>query len=114
MSHSLRDDAPADFSIFRRRILIGGGVLLGGFAAAQHIPTAALGATSAEFPTQFMELSSLLIPHRLDLDVGLRLAAALRIKDSSLPTHVGGLIDIAKNKNATIVEDFFPDIPRVP
>ncbi len=114
MSHSFRDDAPADFSLFRRRILIGGGLLLGGFAAAQGVPTAAAGAATAEFPKQFMELSSLLIAHRLDPDVGLRLAAALRMKDSALPTHVANLIDIAKHKNATIVEDFFPDVPGGP
>jgi hypothetical protein len=32
------------------------------------------------YPNQFMELSSLLIAHRLDRDVGFRLAAALGMK----------------------------------
>jgi fructose 5-dehydrogenase small subunit len=113
MSESYRDDAPADFSLCRRKILIGGGLLLGGFAAAQNIPADA-GASTAEFPNQFMELSSLLIPHRLDRDVGLRLAAALRMKDPALPAHAASLIEIAKHRHATTVEDFFSDVPDGP
>ena len=35
-----RDDAPPDFSLFRRKTLIGGGLLLGGFAAGTRIPAA--------------------------------------------------------------------------
>jgi hypothetical protein len=46
--------------------------------------------------------------------VGLRLAAALRIKDPALPTHVVSLIEIAKQKHATIVEEFFSDVPDGP
>jgi hypothetical protein len=114
MSHSYRDDAPADFSLFRRKFLIGGGLLLGGLAVTGNIPAAAASAPIAAFPNQFMELSSLLIPHRLDRDVGLRLAAALRMKDPALPTHVVSLIEIAKQKHATIVEEFFSDVPDGP
>jgi len=114
MIHSYRDDAPAEFSLFRRKILIGGGLLIGGFAATGNLPAVAASAPTAEFPNQFMEISSLLIPHRLDRDVGLRLAAALRMKDPALPTHVTTLIEIAKQKHATIVEDFFSDVPDGP
>jgi hypothetical protein len=59
-----------------------------------------------------MELSSLLIPHRLDRDVGLRLAAALSAKDPALKGHVTALLEIARKKQAAIVEDFFPDVPE--
>jgi fructose 5-dehydrogenase small subunit len=114
MSHSNRDGPPSDFSPFRRKILIGGGVLLGGLAASQNIPTATPSASTAEFPRRFMELSSLLIPHRLDRDVGFRLAAALRMRDPGLEGHVAGLIAIAELKNATIVEDFFSDVSEGP
>jgi fructose 5-dehydrogenase small subunit len=61
-----------------------------------------------------MKISSLLIPHRLDHDVGLRLAAALRMKDPELPARIDSLIDIAKQKNAVVVEDFFSDVPEGP
>jgi fructose 5-dehydrogenase small subunit len=113
MTHLHRDDSPPDFSLFRRKILIGGGVILGALAAQ---PIASIAADSAQstYPSQFSELSALLIPHRLDRDVGLRLAAALRIKDPTFEAQVAGLLQIAKRKDAKIVEDFFPDVPEGP
>jgi hypothetical protein len=114
MNQSYRDDTPAGFNLFRRKIIIGGGLLLGGLATASNVPTVAASAPTTDFPNQFMELSSLLIAHRLDHDVGLRLAAALRIKDPMFAAHVIELIAIAEKKNAKIVEDFFADIPDGP
>jgi fructose 5-dehydrogenase small subunit len=110
MKHSHRDDAPQDFSLFRRRIVIAGGVVLGGFAVAPAFPLA----TANTPPDPFMELSSLLIPHRLDRDVGVRLDAALSAKDPAFAGHVTALLDIARKKQAAIVEDFFPDVPDGP
>jgi fructose 5-dehydrogenase small subunit len=112
MSHSYRDDAPADFSLFRRRIVIAGGVVLGGFAVAPTFPLATTDTATAAPPDPFMELSSLLIPHRLDRDVGLRLAKALSAKDPTFAGHVTALLEIAKKKQAAVVEDFFPDVPE--
>lgn len=112
MTHSYRDDAPPEFSLIRRRILIGGGALLGAVAAAPTFPTAAAEPATAALPNEFMELSSLLIPHRLDRDVGLRLAAALSAKDPAFAGHATALLEIAKKKQAAIVEDFFPDVPE--
>jgi fructose 5-dehydrogenase small subunit len=114
MSHSYRDDAPADFSLFRRKIVVGGGLLLGGLAAIPHVSRGSVDAPTTDFVNQFMELSSLLIPHKLDRDVGLRLAAALKIKDPGFTGRVTNLIDIAKRKQAKIVEEFFPDVPDGP
>jgi hypothetical protein len=110
MKHSHRDDAPQDFSLFRRRIVIAGGVVLGGLAVAPAFPLA----TANTPPDPFMELSSLLIPHRLDRDVGVRLDAALSAKDPAFAGHVTALLDIARKKQAAIVEDFFPDVPDGP
>ena len=114
MTHSDRDDAPADFSLFRRQILIAGGVLLGGLAVAPTFPTAAADTSTAAPPNPFMELSALLIPHRLDRDVGVRLDAALSAKDPAFAGHVTALLDVARKKQAAIVEDFFPDVPDGP
>jgi hypothetical protein len=114
MTPSDRDDAPPDFSLFRRKTLIGGGLLLGGFAAAPRIPAGPEEPATADFGNQFIQLSSLLIPHQLDRDVGLRLAAALRTKDPAFTAHVSTLIDIARKKKAKIVEEFFPDVPDGP
>jgi hypothetical protein len=98
MSPPDRDDAPPDFSLFRRKTLIGGGLLLGGFAAAPRIPAAPEAPATADFDNQFLQLSSLLIPHQLDRDVGLRLAAALRTKDPAFTAHVTALLEIARKK----------------
>jgi hypothetical protein len=118
MSDAYRDDAPAEFSLHRRRILIGGGVLLGSLAAASSMPSAAADvgadASAADYATQFLRLSALLIPHPLDRDVGLRLAAALKMKNPAFASHVSGLLDIAKQKRATVVEEFFPEVAAGP
>jgi hypothetical protein len=112
MSPSDRDDAPPDFSLFRRKIIIGGGLALGGFAAGTRIPAAPeASAGTADFAGQFMNLSSLLIPHQLDRNVGSRLAAALRMKEPEFTARVTALLDIATGKNARIVEEFFSDVP---
>jgi len=114
MSTSDRDDSPPDFSLCRRRVIIGGGLLLGGIAAGTRIQAAPEDPASADFVGQFMQLSLLLIPHQLDRDVGLRLAAALRTKDPGFTGHVTALLDIARKKNARIVEEFFSDVPDGP
>ena len=114
MSPVDRDDAPPDFSLFRRKTLIGGGLLLGGIAAGATIPATPADSATADFGNQFIQLSALLIPHQLNRDVGMRLAAALRTKDPEFVAHVTTLLDIARKKNARIVEEFFPDVPDGP
>jgi fructose 5-dehydrogenase small subunit len=113
MSHFHRADVPAELGLSRREILIGGGVLLSALAAAP-IATIAADSSLTTYPGEFLEISALLIPHQLDRDVGLRLAAALRMKDPTFAAKVTELIRIAKSKNAKIVEEFFPDVPDGP
>jgi hypothetical protein len=114
MSPVDRDDAPPDFSLFRRKTLIAGSLLLGGFAAGATIPATPADSATGDFGNQFIQLSALLIPHQLNRDVGMRLAAALRTKDPEFSAHVTTLLDIARKKNARIVEEFFPDLPDGP
>jgi fructose 5-dehydrogenase small subunit len=111
MTQLKRDDAPPQFSLVRRKVLIGSGVLLGSIAATP-IATIAAVSSKTSYLDRFSAISALLIPHRLDPEVGRRLAAALRTKDLSFDVQVTGLLEIAGKKNAKIAEEFFPDIPE--
>ena len=61
-----------------------------------------------------MQISSLLIPHRLHPEVGKRIGAAMSGLNPSLANQVADLLAIATRKNARIVEDFFADVPDGP
>jgi fructose 5-dehydrogenase small subunit len=114
MSDQHRDDSPTAFSLARREVVIGGAFLVGGLAAGLMPTQSATAAWSEEASARFMEISSLLIQHRLDQEVGKRIGAAMGALNSQLSDQVTELLAIAKNKNAKIVEDFFPDVPEGP
>ena len=114
MSDQHRDDSPTAFSLARREVVIGGAFLVGGLAAGLMPTQSAMAAWSEEASARFMEISSLLIPHRLHEDIGKRIGAAISALNPSLSDQVAELLAIAKNKNAKIVEDFFPDVPEGP
>ena len=113
---TVRIDAPVEFSPDRRQLLAAGAALIGAAVwngpmhAAQALPAAA--APDAVAP--FLELSQLLIPHRLDGEVGRRLALAMAASDPALSSQIDALLQIARARGAKIVEDFFPDIPDGP
>jgi fructose 5-dehydrogenase small subunit len=109
-----RDDSPTAFSLARREVMIGGAFLVGGLATGLMPTESAMAAWSEEASARFMEISSLLIQHRLNQDIGRRMGAAMGALNSQLSDQVTELLTIAKNKNAKIVEDFFPDIPEGP
>jgi len=67
---------------------------------------------SQESSAQFMEISSLLIPHRLRQEVGKRIGAAMSALNPSLSAQIAELLAIAKKHDARIVEDFFSDVPE--
>ena len=114
MSDQHRDDSPTVFSLARREVVIGGAFLVGGLAAGLMPTQSAMAAWSEEASARFMEISSLLIQHRLDQEVGRRIGAAMGALNSQLSDQVTELLAIAKNKNAKIVEEFFPDVPEGP
>ena len=87
--------------------------LLGGLAVLP-LPASAAPSWSEESSARFMEISSLLIPHRLNGAIGKRIGAAMSALNPSLSEQVAELLAIAKNKDAKIVEDFFPDVPDGP
>lgn len=115
MPDRYRDDCPTAFNLARRELLLSGLSLVGGLAVIPALPTIAAAASwSPDAATQFMEISSLLIPHHLDAEIGRRIGAVMSALNPALSEQVTGLIAIAKNKNARIVEDFFPDVPEGP
>ena len=109
-----RDDSPTAFKLARREILVGA-LFVGGLSALATLPTtSAAAAWSDESAAQFLEISSLLIPHRLNAAIGKRIGNLMSALNPSLAEHVTGLLAIARAKNARVVEDFFPDVPEGP
>jgi fructose 5-dehydrogenase small subunit len=113
-----RDDSPTAFNLARnpaRREVLVGALLMGGLSALAALPaSSATVAWSDESAAQFIEISSLLIPHRLSAAIGKRIGNLMSALNPSLSEHVTGLLAIAKAKNAKVVEEFFPDVPEGP
>ena len=110
MLDQYRDDSPTAFTLSRRYVLVGG-LFVGGTAALATVPAiAAPTPLSDQSAAQFMKISLLLVPHRLNAEVGMRMGAL----NPLLPQQIDGLLSIARQKNARIVEDFFDDVPDGP
>jgi fructose 5-dehydrogenase small subunit len=108
-----RDDSPTAFNLARRKVLVGG-LFIGGLAALPTLPAIAATSWSDQSAARFMEISSLLVPHHLNEEIGKRMGAAMGALNPSLSQHIDGLLSIAREKNARIVEDFFADVPDGP
>jgi hypothetical protein len=114
MVDQYRDDSPTGFNLARRKVLVGG-LIIGGIAALPTLPViAAPTSWSDQSAARFMEISLLLVPHRLNDEVGKRMGAAMAALNPSLSQQIDGLLAIAREKNARIVEDFFADVPDGP
>ena len=114
MSDEYRDDCPTAFSLARRDVVFGGLSVVGGAAVTMLPEISAAASWSQESSAQFMEISSLLIPHRLRQEVGKRIGAAMSELNPSLSAQIAELLAIAKKHDARIVEDFFSDVPEGP
>ena len=112
MPDQYRDDCPTAFNLARRDLLVGG-LVIGGIAALPTLPAMAAPA-SDQASARFMEISLLLVPHRLNEAVGKRMGVAMAALNPQLSQHIDGLLSIAREKNARIVEDFFGDVPDGP
>jgi hypothetical protein len=110
MTVPFRDDCPPEYSLFRRQFL-GAGVAAAGLAAAPLGPAALAETVPAVPPAKFMEVSSVLINHQLNAEVGGRLGAAMAAADPGFAQKIEAILTIAKTNNAKIVEDFYPKIP---
>lgn len=92
--------------------MVSGALLAGSMLLSAEVSAQSLGAAAPEVSSKFMEVSSLLIDHHLDTEVGGRMAAAILRIHPTIEQDIGAIIDIAKKKNAKIVEEFFADIPE--
>jgi hypothetical protein len=113
MPDRYRDDCPTAFNLARREVLVGG-LVIGGLAALPTLPAIAATSSADQSAARFMEISSLLVPHRLNEEIGKRMGAAMGALNPLLSQQIDGLLSIAREKNAHIVEDFFADVPDGP
>jgi len=112
MKQPVRDDCPSEYNLARRDFLAGSVVFMGALASSAHVVAAPLNASTALSAAKFMEVSSLLIDHKLDSDVGARLAAAMSSFNPGIEQDIDQILQIARKNNAKIVEEFFPDLPE--
>jgi len=112
MKQPVRDDCPSEYSLARRDFLAGSVVLMGALASSARVVAAPLNASTALPAPKFMEVSSLLIDHKLDGDVGARMVAAISSVHPGIEQDIDQILEIAHKNNAKIVEDFFPDLPE--
>jgi hypothetical protein len=110
MDENERDDSPVSYRLTRRRIVVGGTLIVGGLGLHSFTVATAAAAPGDADATPFMALSRLLIDHHLDEQVGHRLAAAMTAMTPELPRQIDSLLAIAHARDARLVEDFFDDI----
>ncbi len=94
--------------ILSRRILLGSGAAILGSQSLAYEVRAQAGPLGQAAVTPFMQLSTLLIAHRLDPVIGARIAAGLKADQRPLARQIDLLIKLARSRSATQVEDFFP------
>lgn len=95
----------------RRNFLRAGAILGAGSLLGVSLPvSAALSKEPGVAP--FMQLSRLLVNHQLDEGVGQRMWVLLKDEHAQFDQNVLAILNIAKQKQAQIVEDFFSAIPQ--
>jgi hypothetical protein len=107
----LPKDLNRPLMISRRAMLLSGATLIAGGVAASLHPSLSLAAANAVTQTRFMKLSSLLVNHRLNPDIGARIAETASGQYENLTAMLDQIFAIAEIKQAAAVEDFFTDIP---
>lgn len=96
--------------ITRRRVLLAGATLVAGGLLSTSLPAFALPVPAAGL-ADFMQISRLLVNHQLSETVGQRMLALLNAEQPELQSALAQLLNIAQQRNATLVEEFFADIP---
>ena len=84
---------------------------MGALASSTHVLAAQATDPSSLPPEKFMQISTLLIDHRLNEQVGTRLAAAMATVYPGIEQDIDQILELARKTNAKVVEDFFPGLP---
>ena len=100
-------------AISRRKFVFGMMTVPVVWAGWSGAPARALAGALAP-PTAFMQLSELLVNHRLDAAIGARIAAAAADLHPQHAAMTGAILAIAREQKATEVEGFFDAIPAGP
>ncbi len=108
----IRDDSPAEYNLSRRKLLLGGLILLGSSYLGPSLPAWADTLKDKSAIDQFMQLSALLVNHQLDPVTGQRLAAAMISSNMITRQQISSLLAVAHARQAKVVEDFFGEIPQ--
>lgn len=99
-------------ALTRRKLLLGAATVSATWLTWSGVP--AWGLAPVPPQEEFMQVSALLVNHRLDARVGARMAAAAAQKFPQYAQMMKSIIGIANAKQAREVEDFFADIPAGP
>ena len=97
-------------ALSRRKFFLGTMAVSAGWASWGGMP--AWGLAAAPATPAFMQLSGLLVNHRLDGAIGARIAAAAAELHPQASSMTGAILDIARAHKAQAVEDFFDAIPE--
>jgi hypothetical protein len=101
-------------TISRRSFLLGSATLTAAAVTFGGMPAWGVAGAPAVASAHFMQLSGLLVNHRLDAAVGARIAAAAAVKFAQSATMIDAIVRIATEAKAQQVEDFFDAIPAGP
>lgn len=99
-------------ALTRRKFLLSAATVSATWLTWGGVP--AWGLAPAPLQAEFMQVSALLVNHRLDARVGARMAAAAAEKYPQYAQMMQSIISIARAKQAREVEDFFAEIPPGP
>jgi fructose 5-dehydrogenase small subunit len=106
------NDKGGNALLSRRGMLLGSAAMFAGGALASLAPQLAVAAVDTSVQDQFMKVSSLLIDHQLNPDVGNRIASFAAGQHQNLTQMLDAIITVAEKKQASIVEDFMDDLPE--
>jgi len=104
-------------ALSRRKFLLGTAAISGAWVTwGNQAAWGVAAATPAASPLapQFMQLSQLLVNHRLNAGIGARIAAFAATAYPDCASMTAQIIALAAARKATVVEDFFSDIPEGP